>query len=307
MGPNSLDRTLVFGTSGQVGSALLGCLGEQGIGIDEKTGDFLNPASLVAILDSQWKAHGFTQVINAAAYTAVDLAEKEEDKARLINAVAPGVIAQWCAEHGVPFVHYSTDYVFEGSGVTPWRESDPTGPLSAYGRTKLEGEQRVQEAVSKAGGKFLIFRTSWVYDAFGKNFFRTMVKLAKEKSELRIVADQWGAPTYAPHLARATLTALSNADACAQFPSGIYHLCNQGSTNWFEFAKAIFATARQKGEPLALERVLPLKTCEYPTPAKRPLNSRLDLTKAREKLGLTLPSWQTGLEECCNTFWRTPT
>ncbi len=296
-----MGRTLVFGTSGQVGSALLDLLGDQGIGIDEKTGDFLNPTSLLAALET----HRPAQVINAAAYTAVDLAEKEEDKAHLINAVAPGVIAQWCAGHGVPFVHYSTDYVFEGSGVSARVESDPTGPLSAYGRTKLQGEKAVSEAQGKYGSKFLIFRTSWVYDAVGKNFFRTMLRLAKEKSELRIVSDQWGAPTYAPHLAAATLAALSSACAKPEFPSGVYHLCNQGVTNWFDFAQAIFAAARKRGESLQLEKAIPITTADYPTPAKRPLNSRLDLSKARTWLGVELPSWQAGLEQCCETFWRT--
>lgn len=282
---------LVFGAKGQVGSALTKLLGSgRVLALDYPEVDFAKPETLGKLLDEIQPRH----IINAAAYTAVDQAESEEPLATLINADAPGALAQWCSKYQIPFVHYSTDYVFDGSGNSPWKETSPTAPKNAYGRSKLAGEQLVQ----LAGGKFIIFRTSWVYDATGKNFLKTMLRLGKEREFLRVVNDQCGAPTYAPHLARGTLRALEFAVQQKTFPSGIYHLCNSGVTHWCEFAEMIFKHAKNKGLPLRIHKVEPITTDAYPTPAKRPLNSRLDLEKAKSVLQVVLPPWQEGLQEC---------
>jgi dTDP-4-dehydrorhamnose reductase len=233
-------------------------------------------------------------VINAAAYTQVDRAETEERLALTVNGEAPGLIAQWCAERAIPFVHFSTDYVFPGSGDRPWTEEDQPAPINAYGRTKLEGERRV----AAAGGAWLIFRTSWVYDASGRNFVTTMLALGQERDTLRIVADQHGAPTYAPQLAAAVIAALDRARGMPVFPSGTYHLCNTGSTTWHGFAEAIFARAAADGMVLSVTSVEPIASASYPSPAQRPANSRLNTDKARKLLDVSMPSWQCGLARC---------
>jgi dTDP-4-dehydrorhamnose reductase len=180
--------------------------------------------------------------------------------------------------------------VFDGSGTKPWQETDATAPLNAYGRSKREGEERI-EAV---GGKYLIFRTSWVYDETGKNFLNTMLRLGAERDELKVVNDQFGAPTYARHLAVATLQALENANNSAAFPSGIYHLCGGGQTSWAGFAEQIFHLSHLDKEV----KVYGIPASSYPTPAKRPYNSRLDCSKAQQILGVALPDWREGLREC---------
>ncbi|MEK6704358.1 MAG: dTDP-4-dehydrorhamnose reductase, partial [Bdellovibrionota bacterium] len=237
-------------------------------------------------------------IINAAAYTQVDRAEEEVESCRLINGEAPGVIAGWCAKKQIPFIHYSTDYVFSGNGDKPWREDDPVSPLSAYGQSKLLGEQ----TVAKAGGKWLIFRTSWIYDAKGKNFLQTMLRLAKEKDEINVVADQIGAPTYATHLAAATLRALDKALRSEPFPSGIYHLCNRGETSWHGFAEAIIASAKNSGISIRVNKVNAIQTKDYPTPARRPQNSRLCTDKAMRVFATELPDWGEGLSECMTIY-----
>ena len=277
-------KVLVLGSTGQVGSALVSLLRDQAIALDFPEVDLSTPGKLPSILDR----FPCDAVINAAAYTQVDRAEREEDLARAINGEAPGVLAKECCDRDIPFIHYSTDYVFSGEGTRPWREEDPVSPLSAYGRTKLLGEKKVAEA----GGKWLVFRTSWVYDAKGKNFLNTMLRLAGERDQLRVVSDQRGAPTYAPHLAAATLQALESASALPEFPSGSYHLCNAGETGWNEFAREIFESA---GKSVKVEAIF---SADYPTPARRPLNSRLDTGKAKKILGVALPDWREGLREC---------
>lgn len=281
---------LITGSTGQVGRALVELAGERCIGLDRSQLDLSQPERLASCLE-QWNP---AAVINAAAYTQVDQAEKEEELARTINGEAPGVIARWCAARGIPFVHFSTDYVFAGNGERPWTEEDAVAPLNAYGRSKLEGEQQV----AAAGGRYLIFRTSWVYDATGKNFVTTMLRLARERETLNVVADQHGAPTYAPQLAAATLTALEQAQSLAQFPSGIYHLCHSGETTWHGFAEAIFAAARGRGLDLKVQTVGAIPSSAYPVPAKRPENSRLNTAKAQQVLGVRLPDWHVGLSEC---------
>lgn len=286
---SQLQRIVVLGANGQVGSALVALLGDRAVPLTRAEADLSQPDSLAAVLDAMMP----DAVINAAAYTAVDKAEEEPDVAFAANADSPAAIARWCAAHNVPFVHYSTDYVFSGEGDTPWTEDDPKAPCNTYGATKLAGEK----AIVADGGKYLIFRTSWVYDATGKNFLNTMLRLGAERDALNVVADQIGAPSYAPHLAVATLQALEKATKMLQFPSGIYHMVNGGETSWHGFATAIFEGARSKGVALQIKTVEPIAASAYPTPAKRPLNSRLDCSHLHTTFDLALPQWEQGLAQ----------
>jgi len=239
-------------------------------------------------------------VINAAAYTAVDKAESEPDIAALVNGVAPAAIADELALTGGWLIHYSTDYVFDGSGSTPWRETDPTHPLNAYGRSKCEGE----EAIAATGANHIILRTSWVYAAQGRNFLHTMLRLGRERDELKIVADQIGAPTSAEALTAATRAVLKrlepafapdsdSAQAEIAKLSGLYHLACSGETSWCGFAEAIFAAFADRQKP---PRLIPIPTEAYPTPAKRPHNSRLNCSKFAAAFDYAMPTWQAALE-----------
>jgi dTDP-4-dehydrorhamnose reductase len=230
-------------------------------------------------------------VVSAAAYTAVDQAESEPERARAVNGVAPGVIAQAARRLGAPVLHLSTDYVFDGTKAAPYREVDPTGPQTVYGSTKLEGEQ----AVGAAGGDHLILRTAWVYAPMGKNFVRTMLRLAETREEVSVVADQLGCPTYAPDIAEALVT-LAAAMLRGEGASGVYHLAGAEAASWAEFAEGVFEVSKARGGPSA--RVKPITTADYPTPAKRPANSRLDGTKLHETFGVALPSWRDALPRC---------
>jgi dTDP-4-dehydrorhamnose reductase len=292
------DRPLlILGANGQIGSALIQLLGSQGVGITRNEVDCSNMDQFARELSLVLEKYHPSAVINAAAYTQVDRAEQEQSLAFTVNAEAPTKAASMCAALSIPFIHYSTDYVFPGHGNQPWKEEDPTGPLNVYGKSKLEGER----GVAAAGGQWLIFRTSWVYDHSGKNFLKTILRLAGERETLRIVSNQWGAPSYASHLAQATLQALKSAQRLGgsdAFPSGIYHLCNQGATSWYGFAEAIVQQARAQLIPLQVKTIEPILTSDYPTPAKRPLNSRLDLSKLKRSFDLTLPPWEVGLKEC---------
>jgi dTDP-4-dehydrorhamnose reductase len=281
---------LILGSGGQVGRALLAELGARARGLDFPDADFTKPDGLL----QRVRALRPEAIINAAAYTAVDQAEKEEELARKINAGTPGALASLAGELGVPFVHFSTDYVYSGEGNRPRTEDEVPAPLNAYGRTKLEGDR----LVAASGARHLILRTSWVYDAQGKNFLNTMLKLGAEREELSVVSDQIGAPTYAPDLARATLAALEKALALPEFPSAAYHLSASGETSWHGFAEAIFAEARGRGMPLKLRRLRAIPSGDYPTPARRPLNSRLSNAKIAERLGVRMPSWREGLVAC---------
>lgn len=290
---------LLTGPSGQVGSAFLKLLPTGDVlPISRADLDLSRPDEIperlnriVADLPPSQKIRAF---IHPAAYTAVDQAETDRDVARRVNAEAPGAIARWCAGRGIPMIHFSTDYVFDGSGTHPWKESDPTGPVSIYGRTKQEGEEQVQAA----GGKHLIFRTSWVYAPKGKNFVLTMLKLGVERDSLRVVADQIGAPTYAPDIARAALDALTAAEAKPTFPTGVYHLCNSGETSWHGFATRIFDLARSAGFPLRVQSVDPISTADFPTPARRPSNSRMDCSLLERTFDVRLRPWDSALSEC---------
>ncbi|UKE72766.1 dTDP-4-dehydrorhamnose reductase [Xanthomonas graminis] len=288
--------TLVFGASGQVGQELLRALRARGPvlattrsgrlpdGSACETADFDQPHTLGALLDRLRP----TAVVNAAAYTAVDRAEQERDAALRANAEAPAAIAGWCAAHGVPMVHYSTDYVFDGQGSRPYPEDAPTAPLGVYGATKLAGEA----AIRASGAQHLIFRTAWVYAAHGSNFLRTMLRVGAERDELRVVADQVGTPTPAGLIADVTAQVLAQR-AAAQ--SGTWHLTAAGETTWHGFAEAIFEEALAAGVLARVPRVLPIATAEYPTPAKRPAYSRLDVSRLQRDFSLVLPEWRDGL------------
>ena len=231
-------------------------------------------------------------IVNAAAYTAVDKAESERDLAQRLNAEAPAVLAREAAACGALLLHYSTDYVFDGSGDQPWREDDATGPLSVYGDTKHQGEQ----AIVGSGCAHLILRTSWVYAARGGNFAKTMLRLAQERERLTVIDDQWGAPTGAELIANVSAHAIVQT---RQQPdkAGIYHLAAAGHTTWFAYAKHVLAQARQAQPAIKIKatEVASITTADYPTPARRPLNSRLDTRKLQSTFGLTLPTWQHGV------------
>ncbi len=232
-------------------------------------------------------------IVNAAAHTAVDMAESEPALARLVNATAPGVLAREAAALGAWLVHYSTDYVFDGTGTRPWSEQDSTGPLCIYGRTKLEGE----DLIRASNCSHLIFRTSWVYAARGHNFARTMLRLASERDALSVIDDQHGAPTGAELLADATAQVIRTA---IQRPdlSGTYHLAASGETTWHGYAMHVIERARAAGRPIRVSRdsIRAVPTSAFPTPAKRPSNSRLATSKFRHTFGLALPDWGVGVD-----------
>lgn len=231
-------------------------------------------------------------VINAAAYTAVDKAESEGEAAMRLNADAPALLAELSAARGAPILHLSTDYVFAGDKARPYVETDPVGPDSVYGHSKLEGERRV----AAANPKHLILRTAWVHAPFGSNFVRTMLRLAETHSELGVVADQQGAPTYAPDIADGLLQITARLLSDGPTPWGVYHMASSGSCAWADFAEHLFAKSAAAGGPSA--RVIRIMTAEYPTPAKRPANSRLDCGKLRSDYGVALPNWQLGVDRC---------
>ncbi|WP_256643450.1 dTDP-4-dehydrorhamnose reductase [Stenotrophomonas sp. 9(2022)] len=287
---------LVFGGNGQVGQELLRALvplgpvlattrsGQLPDGSACEVADFGQPDSLPALLDRLQPS----VVVNAAAYTAVDRAEQDVEAAFAANAQAPGVIARWCAAHGVPFVHYSTDYVFDGQGSAPYREDEATAPLGVYGTSKRDGE----EAVRGAGGRHLIFRTAWVYASHGANFLRTMLRVGAERDQLRVVADQIGTPTPAALIADVTAQALQHPGQL----SGTWHLTASGQTSWHGFAEAIFAEALSSGVLAKVPTVEAIPSSEYPTPAKRPAWSVLDNRRLQQDFDIVLPSWQDGLK-----------
>jgi dTDP-4-dehydrorhamnose reductase len=289
-------KILLLGKNGQVGWELqrsLAALGEV-VALDfdspaPLTADFSKPESLTAIV----RKIAPQIIVNAAAHTAVDKAESEPDFARALNAAAPGVLAREAAALGAWLMHYSTDYVFDGSGDTPWTEDSPTGPLSVYGKTKLEGE----EAILASGCKHIVLRTSWVYGARGGNFAKTMLKLAKEREQLTVIDDQIGSPTGADLLADITAHALRAAIVRPEL-GGVYHAVAQGETSWHGYASHVIEFARAAGQPIkvAADAIRAVPTSAFPTPAKRPGNSRMNTRKLRDAFGLSLPAWQQGVE-----------
>jgi len=299
-----MKKILLLGANGQVGFELartLAPLGELQVATRDgllATGEHCLHADLAnpETLDAALHAAAPDIVVNAAAYTAVDRAEDEENLADRINHWALTVLGAWAARSGALVVHYSTDYVFDGAARHPYREDDPTAPLGVYGRTKLAGE----DALRASGCDHLILRTAWVFAARGHNFLRTMLRLARERDELRIVDDQRGAPTAAGTIASATAQALSlwlAWDGQARDAAiGTYHLCAGGQCSWFEFAQAIVASAKRAGLVDRVPAVVPIATADYPTRARRPAWSVLDTTKFRTAFSLKLPDWEQGLD-----------
>lgn len=287
-------KILLFGKNGQVGWELqrslapLGQLVALGSDSRELCGNLTDLDGIAETIRSVAP----DVIVNAAAHTAVDKAESEPELARTINALAPGVMARQAKESGAWLVHYSTDYVFDGSGDRPWLETDATGPLSVYGSTKLEGEQLIMQS----GCQHLIFRTSWVYGARGGNFAKTMLRLAQQRDSLNVINDQIGAPTGADLLADLTAHAIRSARQRAEL-SGLYHLAASGETSWHGYASFVLDFARQAGMELkvASDAVHAVPTTAFPTPARRPHNSRLDTGKLQRSFDLTLPMWQTGV------------
>lgn len=282
---------LLLGANGQVGWELQRALAPLGCvhACDRSRADLAEPASLTALVDALKPR----VIVNAAAYTAVDKAETDERMAYRINAESVAVLAQAACRHDSWLVHYSTDYVFDGHKDGRYTEHDPVAPLNAYGRSKLAGEQ----AILQSACKHLILRTSWVYASRGGNFARTMLRLAGERDELRVVADQYGAPTSAELIADVTalmLQRLAHDPALAGRTSGIYHLVASGETSWHGYARFIVERAMALGVTLKVrpEAVLPIASSEYPVPAQRPLNSRLETEKLRQTFGMHLPAWE---------------
>ena len=306
-----MSTILLLGANGQLGRSFLeqsesapGKLvaasrdGSRYDGGPAETADLSSPRSLLPLLDRLRP----DIIINAAAYTAVDRAEQEEALATAVNGEAVDVIAHWAAAHHALVVHYSTDYVFDGHATTPYPVDAPTAPLGAYGRSKLAGEQALQSS----GAAYLLLRTAWVYAPHGHNFLRTMLRLGAEREELRVVADQYGAPTSTDLIVQATLAALRawhRADTAERAAmQGVHHLVASGHTSWHGFASAIFEKAHARGLIARAPRVQPITTAEYPTPAQRPAWSVLDNQGFQQRFGYALADWQEGLDHVLDTL-----
>jgi dTDP-4-dehydrorhamnose reductase len=294
-------RIIVIGQQGQVARALAERASAQGattVLLGRPKLDLADPSGIEDIL----RETGGDLIVNAAAYTAVDQAEKEPELAQAINGIGPGVVAGAAAAMAIPVIHISTDYVFDGTLDRPYRESDPVNPLGVYGSSKLMGEQ----AVASEAEDHVILRTAWVYSPFGKNFVKTMLRLGAEREELGIVGDQVGSPTSALDIADGILgigrKLLDNPED--RNLRGLFHMAGTGTASWAEFASEIFASSARLGGPNA--KVRSITTAEYPTPAKRPANSRLDCTKLADAYGIALPPWQKSLSECVERLLRNP-
>jgi dTDP-4-dehydrorhamnose reductase len=284
-------KALVTGGEGQLGTELIAQAGDHGIDILAPTlaeMDLTRPAQI----DAFWDAFRPAVVINAAAYTAVDRAESEPELASAVNAAAPEYIARRCAREGVPLIQISTDYVFDGRKGSPYREDDPISPLGVYGRSKAEGESAVRGALDR----HLIVRTAWLYSPHGVNFVKTVIRLAAERNELRIVDDQFGSPTSAADLAAALLSICGRLKAGGDLPWGTYHCCGSGVTSWCGLARHVLETLVARGR-MASFRLTPITTAQYPTPARRPAYSALDCRRIESAFGIIRPAWQAGVEK----------
>ncbi|ENN85614.1 dTDP-4-dehydrorhamnose reductase [Rhizobium freirei PRF 81] len=290
-----MSAVLITGANGQVGFELQRALAPLG-GVMAFTRAEMDLASEAGIL-AALREHKPHIIVNPAAYTAVDRAESDAELAMAVNASAPGLMARWVADNGAWLVHYSTDYVFDGTKADPYVEGDVVNPQSVYGESKWLGE----EAVRASGARHAILRTSWVYGRHGSNFLKTILRLAQERDALNVVADQMGAPTSAALIADVTRTIVERlaSSQTADDLCGTYHLTAQGSTSWHGYATHIVreASARNFNLKLSLDALKPISTAEYPTPAKRPANSRLDCTKLMDRFGVALPAWQSGVED----------
>ncbi|WP_435952996.1 dTDP-4-dehydrorhamnose reductase [Dryocola sp. BD626] len=284
---------LLFGKNGQLGWELqrslapLGNLTAVDVDSTDHCGDFSNSHDITETIRQVQP----DIIVNAAAHTAVDKAESERDFALQVNATSVEIIAKEAAKLNAWLVHYSTDYVFSGDCAMPWRETDSPSPLNVYGQTKLAGEVAIQTYCEK----HLIFRTSWVYASRGNNFAKTMLRLAKDREELAVINDQFGAPTGAELLADCTAHAIIHASRSPEV-AGLYHLVASGTTTWFDYVNLVIAEAKKAGLPLAVTNVKPVPTTAYPSPARRPGNSRMDTTKFQATFGLKLPSWEVGVK-----------
>ena len=285
-------KILLLGKNGQVGWELqrsLAPLGEV-LALDRNSSTHCGDLANLEGLAETVRVFRPQVVVNAAAYTAVDKAESDQTTAHLINALAPEVLSRACAAIDAVLVHYSTDYVFDGGGQTPWVETDTTGPVNVYGRSKLAGEQ----GIAKQGARHIVFRTSWVYGTEGGNFAKTMLRLAQEREKMAVINDQYGAPTGAALLADITALSLQQTQAL----SGIYHLAAAGETTWHAYAQYVLQTAKQFKPDIdyKVKEVAAVPTSEFPTPAQRPLNSRLNCNKLQQALQCQLPDWQKGVD-----------
>lgn len=288
------SRVLVTGVSGQVGHELLYLLKGQyelytPLRREMDLGDASSIRSYIRSVAPHW-------IVNAAAYTAVDKAESEKDLADAINAGAPGVLGEEALRLGATVVHYSTDYVFSGAGTSPWSETDEPNPLNVYGASKLAGEK----SLAQSGAKHFIFRTSWVYGASGNNFFKTILRVARERKELRVVDDQFGAPTWSRNLAKLAQHVIQ-ASSEQTLPQGLYHACDSGETSWYGFAEEILRLAR-KYEDRPYAALTPITSLEYPTPAKRPKNSRLDCSRIVKQIGFRMSDWHESLSQVMQEY-----
>jgi dTDP-4-dehydrorhamnose reductase len=285
-------KILLLGKNGQVGWELqrsLAPLGEV-LALDRNSSTHCGDLANLEGLAETVRVFRPQVVVNAAAYTAVDKAESDQTTAHLINALAPEVLSRACAAIDALLVHYSTDYVFDGGGQTPWVETDTTGPVNVYGRSKLAGEQ----GIAKQGARHIVFRTSWVYGTEGGNFAKTMLRLAQEREKMAVINDQFGAPTGAALLADITALSLQQTQAL----SGIYHLAAAGETTWHAYAQYVLQKAKQFKPDIdyKVKEVAAVPTSEFPTPAQRPLNSRLNCSKLQQALQCQLPDWQKGVD-----------
>lgn len=285
-------KVLVTGREGQLARGLLEAgegTGIQVVAIGRPELDLTDETSVAAAVARE-RPH---VVVNTAAYTAVDKAESEPSVAHAVNALGAEYVARACAAHSIPIIHISTDYVFDGAADRPYLEDDPTGPINVYGQTKLEGEQHV----AKACARHLILRTAWVHSPWGANFVKTMLRLATTRPSIGVVDDQKGSPTYAPHLAATVLAIVARVAADpAGVRWGVYHAVGGGETTWFGFAREVFRRASEQGLPAA--DVAAIAAAAYPTPAQRPANSRLNCDRLRLLLGLEMPDWRDGVENC---------
>ena len=282
---------LLTGGTGQVGRSLLALAQAQSLPLVAPTRDALDladPRSIAAYLARQpWSA-----IVNAGAYTAVDQAEQDQQQAEAINAGAPGQLAAYCQDHAIPLLHLSTDYVFSGDKPSPYLETDATAPLGVYGQSKCNGETAILATACRAA----IVRTAWVVSPYGKNFIKTMMRLAQQREEIQVVADQHGSPTGAPDLAQALLVILTRMLHDPQCPGGLYHATNHGETTWAGLARKVMQVSAQRGGPSA--RIVEIGTEAYPTAAKRPKNSRLNCDRLQQDWGITLRPWPLMVEDC---------
>lgn len=290
-------RILVLGANGQVGHALMQAawpLSAKVVGLARPDIDLVRPETITAAVAGQAP----DLIVNAIAYTAVDKAESDRDTAFLVNRDGPAQLAATCAAHGVPLIHLSTDYVFDGSKAEPYTEADTVAPINVYGASKQAGE----EAVRQAHRRHLILRTSWVYAEHGANFVKTMLRLGRERPELKVVADQAGAPTSADDIAAALVRIAGRIDDSSEVAWGTYHLTGRGETTWFGFAERIFVRLEQEEGRRPV--LTPIDSASYPTPARRPVNSRLDCTRIRTAFDVELPLWHDSLERVLDKLFR---